>query len=549
MTLPWRGTTPEISSEADSRYETPGGAQNKVNVSQEYLLHLLKLAVTGLSDGSEAAIARYSTPYDITYDWLKDRLDAADQREINRKEYNVRNFGAKGDYNHLTGMGTDDTQSFKDAYNVAKLTNGVVIIPQGNYLVDSSQINVDAMVKFKGERIFDKGSVLYVKSNHPVFYVTSASSFEGISIIGSDNIAHSLQDGIFVDGVSNVDIIGCFFDNLYNSIHVKDAVFYSTIERCRFFSAKNSFIYGEGAHPSGYQITINKCIASAADSKYGFYFENVGTLTILDLEMSPTGCTDSSIRFESLATNAGVQQISHSRIEGSLSYGIKLTGTESNPIQYVSVSNSYIAGNQSVFGEYCRNISFDNCYFTGEDDGGEDRNGFSSLYQADNISFNNCEFQVTNAPLRVADTCTSVSFNVTNPNYPGTLPFIYLPYLDPLRIKRVSVFGGYIGSNARPIDLPGLSYSPTVTRVDVANVYVTSRNEVSVQSATATKVYIIPHGLPATPSYVNVISGSPDVATARIAMVARDDTNITVTLENNPTVGTNNLVFFYEAKM
>lgn len=82
MTLPWRGTTPEISSEADSRYETPGGAQNKVDSAYDILLNLLKLAVTGLSDGSEAAIARNSTPYGITYDWLKDRLDAVDQRDI-----------------------------------------------------------------------------------------------------------------------------------------------------------------------------------------------------------------------------------------------------------------------------------------------------------------------------------------------------------------------------------------------------------------------------------------------------------------------------------
>jgi hypothetical protein len=81
MTLPWRGTTPEIANEVDSRYETPGGAQNKVDTAYYALLHLLKLAVTGLSDGSEAAIARYSTPYGTTYDWLKDRLDAADTRE------------------------------------------------------------------------------------------------------------------------------------------------------------------------------------------------------------------------------------------------------------------------------------------------------------------------------------------------------------------------------------------------------------------------------------------------------------------------------------
>ena len=49
MTLPWQGTTPEISAEDDSRYETPGGAQEKVDVFQYYLLHLLNMVVTGLS--------------------------------------------------------------------------------------------------------------------------------------------------------------------------------------------------------------------------------------------------------------------------------------------------------------------------------------------------------------------------------------------------------------------------------------------------------------------------------------------------------------------
>jgi hypothetical protein len=82
MTLPWQGTTPEISAEADSRYETPGGAQNKVNVSQAYFLNLLKIAVTGLNSGSESAIARYSEPYGIAYEWLQDRLDEADRRDI-----------------------------------------------------------------------------------------------------------------------------------------------------------------------------------------------------------------------------------------------------------------------------------------------------------------------------------------------------------------------------------------------------------------------------------------------------------------------------------
>ncbi|KWX79916.1 glycosyl hydrolase family 28-related protein [Paenibacillus jilunlii] len=130
MTLPWRGTTPEIASEADSRYETPGGAQNKVDTAYDALLHLLKLAVTGLSDGSEAAIARYSTPYGITYDWLKDRLDAADQREINMVILNVISEGAKGD-----GV-IDDTVAFTTAIQKLKqMGGGILYIPPGKFVI------------------------------------------------------------------------------------------------------------------------------------------------------------------------------------------------------------------------------------------------------------------------------------------------------------------------------------------------------------------------------------------------------------------------------
>ncbi|OMD66006.1 hypothetical protein BSK62_13135 [Paenibacillus odorifer] len=208
MTLPWRGTTPEIASEDDSRYETPGGAQNKVNVSQEYLLHLLKLAVTGLSNGSEAAIARYSTPYNITYDWLKDRLDAADTRDIqfmgetNSKVgfiRNVKEFGAKGD-----GI-TDDYASFQSAINSLGIRGGKLYVPAGIYrLSDMLDITNSITIIGDGWSMQDGTTILsFYMDGKPItrpaikIHKTECVHLEGLYILNS---GVELRDGISIDG-------------------------------------------------------------------------------------------------------------------------------------------------------------------------------------------------------------------------------------------------------------------------------------------------------------------------------------------------------------
>lgn len=168
---PWDNTTPSISSEDDSRYETPNGAQNKVNISQEYLLQLLKLAVTGLSNGSEAAIARYSTPYDITYDWLKDRLDFTDM-QLDGLGINVMRFGAKGD-----GI-VDDTVAIQAAINYASLVRGTVYFPNRRFKV-TAQLNVqDSFICINGaggitgqaviESYLTTGDLFHVTSGYQV---------------------------------------------------------------------------------------------------------------------------------------------------------------------------------------------------------------------------------------------------------------------------------------------------------------------------------------------------------------------------------------------
>lgn len=208
MTLPWRGTTPEISSEADSRYETPGGAQNKVDVSQEYLLHLLKLAVTGLSDGSEAAIARYSEPYNITYDWLKDRLDAADTRNIqfmsetNSKigfTHNVKEFGAVGN-----GI-VDDTVAFQNAINSLGVRGGKLYVPSGKYKITDT-LDIDNSIHIIGEgwSMVDGTTILSFQMDgkavtRPAIKIhkTECVHLEGLYVL---NNGVELRDGISIDG-------------------------------------------------------------------------------------------------------------------------------------------------------------------------------------------------------------------------------------------------------------------------------------------------------------------------------------------------------------
>lgn len=95
-----------------------------------------QLVVEGDS-GPEAAAARYSTPFDENYATLKGRLDKADQRWINRRVFNVLEYGAYGYGTH------DDTNAIQSAIDAAvdvgwsgELDNKpVVLIPNGIYRV------------------------------------------------------------------------------------------------------------------------------------------------------------------------------------------------------------------------------------------------------------------------------------------------------------------------------------------------------------------------------------------------------------------------------
>lgn len=454
--------------------------------------------------------------------------------------FNVKMYGAVGD-----GV-TDDTAAIQSAINAAAAVQGVAFFPSGTYLV--SQLNVNSnFVKLEGVDASAHGSILTSNSNLPILYVTHICTIEKIALFGASNNAFTLQDGIFINNTNDVYVRDVFIKDTYNGIHIKDSVFYSYFDNVRFYTAVNCLVYGEGTVPQGYAVQFNNCQATVGYATYGFYFDNCGSVIIDSLMMSPTNITYGSIVVNSLAPLAGVQQISNTVIEGSMAIeGLSLKGTALNPIKYVFVSNSYIAGNPSVLIDYGTDIFFENCYFTGSADGGSTRNAISTTYYGNNLALSNCKYQVTNTPITASSGCSTLSLDIVNPVYAGGYPFIYLPHLPSSSVKHLSVLGGKIGSNANPIDL-SLPNSNVMVQVEGFRKY--ENNGIFVTNGTVTQTIYIPHGLAYTPNYCFVQAGSQDAGTADIFCVERDATNLIVTLRNLPPIGTNNLVFLWTAKL
>ncbi|MEK3717912.1 glycosyl hydrolase family 28-related protein [Paenibacillus sp. FSL R7-0333] len=247
MTLPWRGTTPEISSEADSRYETPGGAQNKVDESAEEINTKLNLAIITGDSGPEAATARYSTPYGVIYPILKDRLDATDMRILNLKQYNVRDFGAKGD-----GV-TDDTAAIQNCIDTAiSAGGGTIYFPAGTYLLASVQsigmtpwaiqdpnlfISNASNIKLIG----DGNAILttaYPANRTEIVFVYKSTNIEvsGIQFKGNNTglLPENNNCGFGAVSTVNLNLHDCQFYGFQGSYLGCSWLFDSTIERCEF---------------------------------------------------------------------------------------------------------------------------------------------------------------------------------------------------------------------------------------------------------------------------------------------------------------------------
>lgn len=104
--------------------------------------------------------------------------------------FDVRNYGAKGDYDPSANTGTDDTTAFQNAINAAKSAGslwyqrcGVVYVPAGHYRV-ASELTCDQMVIIRGEGR-RASHIWQTTSGNDVINIDGGSSdIQGIEISG-----------------------------------------------------------------------------------------------------------------------------------------------------------------------------------------------------------------------------------------------------------------------------------------------------------------------------------------------------------------------------
>ena len=167
---PWYNTTEDIASQEDTRYETPGGAQEKADKAEQdakdYTDAKLNLPELPISNGSiverhyrtesvsERALGQKvvtrskigtgavgSQELDPTL--LQNYGDIAVQAEFNKRAVNVQSYGAKGD-----GI-TIDSVAIQSAIDSLSNGGGIVYFPEGVYLVNTN-VNVTDNITLRG---------------------------------------------------------------------------------------------------------------------------------------------------------------------------------------------------------------------------------------------------------------------------------------------------------------------------------------------------------------------------------------------------------------
>lgn len=382
--------------------------------------------------------------------------------------YNATDYGAKGD-----GV-TDDTLAFKAAIQKAVQTNGVVIVPplkDGLQYIITDTLTIDTPIKILGDTTsIGGGSVVKITTNKPLFKANTQCKIYGLVIRGTLNVAYTSQVGIYIDDTNGVSVEDCSFFDCYDNILVNETVFYSQIHRCTFYSCVNAMVRGQGTSASGYAFQISDTEVISSQGKYGFYFENAGSMVFDTVQLSPTLLSVSGVTFKSLATSAGVQQFSNCGFEPSALHAIELIGTELNPIRYVFFDNCYFGSNTHTFYvEHVNDLFINNSYLTGDI-------AFYVKNKAQNVKLSNVDFQTLSAPITADPAASAISMDIIACNYGGTLPYVYLPFLLPDKIKRLHIVGGTVGINAEPIalypntdnvkiDVVGYKYTPFTENV------------------------------------------------------------------------------------
>ena len=358
---------------------------------------------------------------------------------------NVLDYGAVGD-----GVTNNDV-AFTNAINAAKASVGrSLYIPPGKYLKTISHDVTELDVWGDPMQFGQLGSAQITQvTNQPVFTVVNSHGFgmHYISITGANNPALTNNIGLKITDSSNVRVHSCDFYYLYDSIQQLGECFYGQYSHIRGYNHGNCFFNGIGNTNPGFDSHFNDCMITSTTGVYGFKFTQAGSVTLDSCIITPNGMSGASCFFDSDASLAGVHQISNCVFESG-QVGLYLKGTPTQKIKFVQVSNSYIASpaNDAMRVDH-GHATLSTCYFTSG-------NYAVKIYNRGNVIMSNCDYQVLGTPLTADSGATEVEYSSTNSVYQGGFQFVYLPFLDNVKVKRVDILGGDVGTNPTPADLP-----------------------------------------------------------------------------------------------
>jgi hypothetical protein len=124
-------------------------------------------------------------------------------------EANVKDFGAKGDYNYDLGIGTDDYQAFQNAIDSQPNRSSNVIIPYGNYKI-SQTLELGQSTSIVGvQTLFPQQNtslgILNYNSQTALHFTNNTNGFTTITASSVDYRSQGIQIkniGIFGGGIS-----------------------------------------------------------------------------------------------------------------------------------------------------------------------------------------------------------------------------------------------------------------------------------------------------------------------------------------------------------
>ena len=342
--------------------------------------------VVNASIDPEVAFARDSAVRSKVFGSLDARLEEDEQDLVSQMaDYaTARSYGAKGDYNPLTGIGTDDTLAIQSALDDTKVKR--LFISENHKLTSKLEIKHPITIYSNGI-----GGLYQTTDNTECLFSDNISNItiQNLQCVGKGNdfveTYGRKADGIAFKGslgtISNIKIEGCTMrNNTANAIKV---------ENCTNFKISKNTVNGIGVLPnnnyqfgivtyssSGGQITQNDVtgtshgiyIGSNDDNiiisgnnihdipgQHGMYITSANGLLVVDNTLTNIELQGIKIQFDTNNAKDGLSSlISRNVIKNSKSHGILLTqiGSEYR-VNNLTISENIITDLDAAYGIDC----------------------------------------------------------------------------------------------------------------------------------------------------------------------------------------------------